>query len=264
MTDALDWLTAYGEKGGDLAEAALMLSRLDHPNRPLEPARAHLAEIAEAMKLRSSLIRDIGGGAHALADLLFGQLGYEGDREDYDNPQNADLVSVIARRRGLPVALGILYIHGARAAGMAAAGLNAPNHFVVRLTHDGHDAIVDPFNGGALIEPDRAPPHVPIDNESLTQVVSDASVLLRLQNNLKIRALDAGDDARALEIAERMVLISPKRPDLWFDLGRLRHQAGIPGAARKAYEHAVAQTRASEELGHAAREALAQLKRLLN
>lgn len=264
MTDALGWLKDYGENGGSIAEAALMLACLDHPNQPLEPARAHLAEIAQTMQMRSSLIRDVGGGARALADLLFSQLGYEGDREDYDNPRNADLVSVIARRRGLPVVLGILYIHGGRAAGLKASGLNAPNHFVVRLTHGGQDAIVDPFNGGALIEPGHAPPHLPIDDEGLKQIVSDASVLLRLQNNLKIRALDSGDDARALEIAERMVLISPKRPDLWFDLGRLRHQSGIPGAARKAYERAVALSRPGEELAHAASEALAQMKRLLN
>ena len=51
----------------------------------------------------------------------------------YDDPQNADLMAVIDRRRGLPVALGILYIHAARAAGLEASGLNTPDHFLLQL-----------------------------------------------------------------------------------------------------------------------------------
>src|SRR3546814_8592275 len=43
------------------------------------------------------------------------EFGYHGDTESYDDPQNADLVRVIDRRMGLPVSLGVLYIHAARA-----------------------------------------------------------------------------------------------------------------------------------------------------
>jgi len=45
-----DHLRRIGEAGEgplDIAEAALMLSALDHSGRPLEPYRAHLADIAE-------------------------------------------------------------------------------------------------------------------------------------------------------------------------------------------------------------------------
>ena len=38
------------------------------------------------------------------------------------------------------------------------------------------------------------------DDAGLAQLVSDTDVLLRLQNNLKMRALSAGDHARGLEI----------------------------------------------------------------
>src|SRR3546814_1821098 len=61
---------------------------------------------------------------------------------------NANLMRVIGRRRGLPVALGILYLHGARAQGWAICGLNFPGHFLLRLDLGAERSIIDPFNGG--------------------------------------------------------------------------------------------------------------------
>ena len=66
--------------------------------------------------------------------------------------------------------------------------------------------------------------------------VSDADVLLRLHNNIKLRALKAGDRARALAIAERMALIAPARAEMWIDLAHLHEAGGSLGAAKQAYE----------------------------
>ena len=63
----------------------------------------------------------------ALARTFCERFDYRGDSETYDDTQNADLIRVIRRRRGLPVALGILYLHAARAQGWPAVGLNFPN-----------------------------------------------------------------------------------------------------------------------------------------
>ena len=51
----------------------------------------------------------------ALTGLLVGRHGFRGDNETYDDPRNANLMHVIDRRRGLPVALGILGISGRQA-----------------------------------------------------------------------------------------------------------------------------------------------------
>ena len=154
--DPFEFLKKVGESGAgphDIARAALMLAALDHPRAPLEPYLSHLQEIQDAMSEQSGLIQRVEDGARAVADLLAGRLGYDGDRLDYDNPRNADLMSVIERRRGLPVALGILYIHAARAGGMLASGLNTQSHFVLRLALRGEDMTIDPFHGGAVIDP---------------------------------------------------------------------------------------------------------------
>jgi hypothetical protein len=65
----------------------------------------------------------------------------------HDDPQNANLISAIDRRREMPVALGILYIHAAGAAGFDASGLNSPGHFLLRIGLRGGKTFMDPFNG---------------------------------------------------------------------------------------------------------------------
>ena len=150
-----EFLRRLGEAGDgphDLAAAGLMLAALDRPEKHLAPFRAHLAELTEAVSAESHFARQAESAALSLSSIIAGHYGYEGEREHYDDPQNADMMAVIERRRGLPVALGILYIHAARASGMEACGLLSPGHFLLKVTVKGSEALIDPFNGGALVE----------------------------------------------------------------------------------------------------------------
>ena len=270
--DPVEYLRRIGESEADqfdIADAALMLAALDHAGRPLAPYRAHLDEIAREARSEARMSLTAADGAHALAALLAGRYGYEGDRLAYDAPQNADLISVIDRRRGLPVALGILYLHAARAAGFGAVGLNAPGHFLLQIELRSDEALIDPFNGGTALERERlgAPPAMAQALPDLSSAVSpvrDLDVLLRLQNNLKLRAVQAGDQARALEIAKRMVLLGPRRPELWIDLGRLNEAIGALGAAQRAFEACVALVPSGHVLHNEAVLSLHTLKRRLN
>jgi regulator of sirC expression with transglutaminase-like and TPR domain len=270
--DPADYLRQLGEAGDgphDIARAALMLSALDHSGRPLKVYEDHLADIAEAAQGEARLARNIEEGAHMLSSLMVGRYGYDGDRLSYDDPQNADMMAVIDRRRGLPVALGILYLHAARAAGFEAAGLNYPGHFLLSISSRGHEALIDPFNGGAALEREKlgAPPmmgaHLP-EGAERSESVSDIDVLLRLTNNLKLRALNNGERIRALEIAKRMVLIAPQRPELWMDLARLNEVSGALGAAQRAYEACLSLVPGGQGLHNEAALGLHALKRRLN
>jgi regulator of sirC expression with transglutaminase-like and TPR domain len=268
MTDPADYLRQIGEAGDfvvhDIARVALMLSALDHVGRGVEPYESHLHEIAEAARSDARLTVHVQDGAQMLGALMVGRFGYDGDRRSYDDPQNADLMSVIDRRRGLPVALGILYIHAARAAGLEAFGLNSPNHFLLRISVRGQEALLDPFNGGAL-DPERlGGPSVMGAAADIADPISDIDVLLRLQNNLKIRALNTGERSRALDIARRMVLIAPRKPELWMDVARLNEGAGALGAARKAYEACLSLANTDQGLHNEAALSLQALKRRLN
>src|SRR5579884_2874044 len=196
-----DYLQRLGQSGDgpyDLAKAALMLAALDRPDQKLNPYLQQLNEIVEAVRTEFVFVRDAGGAADALATVIAGRYGYEGERANYDDPDNADLMGVIERRRGLPVALGIVYIHAARANRIDACGLFAPGHFLLRVQVKGSEAVIDPFNGGAIIDRDSVgaprfgqPLHMR-ESGSGEQPdpftpVSDSDVLLRLLNNIKNR-----------------------------------------------------------------------------
>lgn len=94
---------------------------------------------------------DPGDGARACAELLGARHGFRGDRENYDHPDNSMLDLVLARRRGLPILLSVVYIEVAKRAGIPVAGVGLPGHFVV--AHFGTDppVLLDPFSGGRVL-----------------------------------------------------------------------------------------------------------------
>lgn len=232
----------------DLAEAALALAAIDRPDVGRHAYRAHLAAIADAMKLAAG-VPDLTLAGHAgldsrcrlLADIMAGEFAYRGDRVNYDDVQNADLMRVIDRRQGLPVALAILYIHAARSQGWAVEGVNFPGHFVIRLFHDGKAAILDPFDGGRVLETGdlRQRLKAVIGDKAELQpshyaAIGNRDILLRLQNNIKVRLIQDGDLPRAAAVVERILLVAPTAAAYWREAGLIHSRLGNLLAARLA------------------------------
>ena len=134
----------------DLLEAALTLSSLQRDEAiDTAPLRQHVAAIAEAL---ADLVRRRGALPERLGEVIAEAYGYRGDNETYDDLQNADVARVLERRKGLPVALAILYLHVARGQGWDAEGLAFPGHFLIRVEIDGARHVLDPFNDGQVVE----------------------------------------------------------------------------------------------------------------
>lgn len=83
---------------------------------------------------------------------LFDEVGFTGDREDYGNPRNSLLDSVLDRRRGIPITLAVVLMEVARRRQLELVGVGMPGHFLVRAAAD-DDLFVDAFHGTVL---DRA------------------------------------------------------------------------------------------------------------
>ena len=133
--DALDAVGQLPDVEIDIAGAALLLARIDAPESDWRAARRHLSELArEAVELaRAQRARDLAARAGALAGLITARHRYRGDTDTYDDPANANLIRVVERRRGLPVALGVLWLHCTRAIGWGAHGIDFPGHFLLAL-----------------------------------------------------------------------------------------------------------------------------------
>ena len=219
--------------GIDLARVALALASLDRGEPKLDYYFDHLDLLAGTVARAAAGARSLDDRLAALNEALYVIYLYQGDRRTYDDLQNANLMRVIDRRRGLPVALGILCIHAARAQGWPAFGLRFPGHFLVRIEGDGQRAIVDPFDRGTRCDAaglrrllqsqeDETAVLRPVHYEA----ASDREVLLRLQNNIKQRQTRQGDTQAAATTIESMLWMAPDEAALWREKALLDAQTG--------------------------------------
>jgi regulator of sirC expression with transglutaminase-like and TPR domain len=223
----------------ELGRAALQLAALDHPDKDLGSYEAQLealtAEVGAVAKSASTAAKR----AAALRTILSDKHDFRGDSTTYDDSANADLISVIDRRRGLPVALAILYVAIARRIGWQADVLNTPGHIVIALRCDGATVIVDPFNSGrqltpkALIDLMRQAVGVRLATKpDEWEPMQNRAVLVRLLNNQAVRAVKGGNLGRAITLYERLTSIGPEMPQLWWERARIELQLGMNEEAR--------------------------------
>jgi len=250
----------------DLAQAALLLSAERDPNLKLDFYRDFLGRLVEAAEAA------VGKATppQALREVLGEQFGFRGDGDTYEDLQNADFARVLDRRKGLPIALGILYVHVARALGFACVGLNFPGHFVIRLDHGSERSIIDPFHGGRLREVadlrnlyrELRGPEAQVEPQHFSPV-SDADVLLRLQNNIKLRLVQARAIDKALAIVDGMLLFVPEEAALWREAALLGAHLGNYRAAIGALEEYL-RREANSRARHQGAALLQQLRAKLN
>jgi regulator of sirC expression with transglutaminase-like and TPR domain len=254
---AIAHLGLLDEEAIALDLAALDLAALDHPGIDLQPYRDFLDRLAEQLAKLGRSAFGAEAQAGALAELIGRAHGFTGDRIDYDHPDNADLIRVIDRRRGLPVALAILYVAAARRTGWSADALNTPGHVLIRIGPETAPALADPFNGGALL-----------DREALADLLgsvlgtdvspsaahlepmSNRTVLVRLLNNQASRALRAGNAERALVLHARMTAVAPTYPHLWWERARIELHLGDKAAARTSLSAMLELTREPQLRAH--------------
>ena len=263
-------LGASGARVLPIAEAALALASFERPRVDFGHYRDHLRLVARDVGKHPDAAGDLAARARALNEIILLKYTYSGDALTYDDLQNANLIRVIDRRKGLPVALGILYIHAARAQGWDMAGLAFPGHFLVRLSDDPGRVIIDPFHGGQVCGAaelrELLKAATGSDSELLPEhyaAVSDRDVLLRLQNNLKARLLQTQNPERAVTVVETMLMLAPDLAELWHEAGMLHRHLGNMRAASAALEQYV--VRAPDGVSrHQAAAILQQLRTQLN
>jgi regulator of sirC expression with transglutaminase-like and TPR domain len=224
----------------DLAETALQLALLRQPHTPLEPFRKLMAAIAERVAARAEEdgATSLVGRVEALRGVIAGEYGFTGDRANYDDLQNASLIRVLDRRKGLPITLCILYLHVARSLGWGAHGLAFPGHFLIALDGIGGRMVLDPFEDGALREtPDLRAlvkqmqgPAAELEPEHYASA-SNRAILTRLQNNIRTRLVRLGQFADALLSAEAVTWFSPHDAGAWRDMGMIHAEMGNLRAA---------------------------------
>lgn len=217
---ALETAVRQGSRPGGLARACLLVARGAYPR--LDPT----VSLAEVERL-AGLVRDARKKApkrhpaDLLASVLGRKEGFGGAVVDYDDPEMSYLNRVLARRRGLPILLSIVWVEVARAAGVPARPIPFPGHFAALV--DGE--IVDPYTGGRRMSEDevlalfdaaggRALP--------LHRAATPRRVILRILANLA-KAYDRRGDGRRLDVvlSDQLSLV-PRDPHAFALRGEAR------------------------------------------
>jgi regulator of sirC expression with transglutaminase-like and TPR domain len=227
-----------------LFEAAVLCAVHEDPERDPSFARM-LAD--EACNRLTERLQQSEAPEEALAEAMAGDLQFTGDVLTYENPANTDILEVCERRKGLPVALGVIYLDVARRCELPVQGVDFPGHFLLRIESSEGPLAMDPFSEGRVVLPSELirravraglTPDVADRLDVLMAPVPDRSVLIRLQNNIFARAHRSGDFARAERSALRRALLDPKDHRPWIDVAAAREGQGALAGALEALTRA--------------------------
>jgi regulator of sirC expression with transglutaminase-like and TPR domain len=227
-----------------LTEAALEIARLEYPQLNPDATRGSLARFGD---LAASRLAKLAGApprdrVRELNAVLYDEAGFEGDRLHYDDLRNSCLNAVVARRRGIPITLSLVYMDVAARAGLVARGVSFPGHFLVRCPGEGQheDLILDPFTGGVeLSETDcrrilaNHMGESAVFSEELLAPAEPKAVVERMLTNLKRLYVRQQAFADARRVADILLAIDPTASEELRDRGLLSfHLGDMNGALR--------------------------------
>ncbi|RAU23686.1 hypothetical protein CU669_00855 [Paramagnetospirillum kuznetsovii] len=232
------------------AEALLLLAALDCPECEFDGYRGFLDGLAEDVRTATRGV----DGALPLAEAIFQVLGhaygFRGDHGDDDDISNSNLIWVIEHRQGVGGILAVLAMDAARLAGLNAHVLAFPAHMLLRLEDEGgRRVILDPLLDGQPVEPPgmRALLKAAAGNAAELEpshytAMGNRDLVVRLQNDAKLRLLRCGQMERALRLVEATLLVAPETCMLWREAGLMHLRLNNPSGAVAALEQFVART----------------------
>jgi regulator of sirC expression with transglutaminase-like and TPR domain len=209
-------MLARPDAGVDLARAALLIACEEYPGLDLPRYLFRLEEMAGVVRGRMPDRPAVGEAVVALNTHLFDEEGFHGNEQDYYDPRNSFLNEVLDRRTGIPITLSAVYMEVARRAGVFAAGVGLPGHFIVKISADDGDALVDPYHGGARLS--EADCQERLDriyggrlrlDSTMLAPCGPKSMLARLLRNLKGIYLKTGEQERALRVLDLLLQVNP-------------------------------------------------------
>jgi regulator of sirC expression with transglutaminase-like and TPR domain len=231
----------------DLATAALMIARIEHPKLDAGPYLDRLDTLGDEAGLRVTGALVVPGDAPprvdpkryaqimAINDYLFSELHFAGNEVQYEDPRNSFLNEVLDRRTGIPITLALLYIEVARRAGVHVEGINFPGHFLLRCPPRAgqpysEGLIIDAFHGGAILSEDacrellrRNAGDDAVFDSRLQGHATKPQILARMLMNLKRTYVQMLSFPQARDVTELLLAVAPSTLNEIRDRGLLAY-----------------------------------------
>ncbi len=207
-SDFIDLLENGIKNRKDLESIIFLLSRFNNPTIDTKHYRQKLDHFSEMISPGIRYKLDERKKAKQLFKFVFEDLRFAGDQNDYHNPENCFLDTVIERRKGLPISLSMIVMFIARRLDLPVFGVNMPIHFMLTFIGDREEFLVDPYDDGAVVTYDQCYFFLKKNNiepkPEYFQMASDMDILIRVIRNL-IHSYERKEQLEKVEDLKRLL-----------------------------------------------------------
>ena len=236
----LEYFANLVQSDGNFAlfEAAISLAQDEYPELDVQTVLGEVDHLLE--RLRRRLPAD-AGQLHKLRILnhfFFQDLRFGGNVNNYYDPDNSFVHTLLRTRRGIPISLGLLWMELAQGLGLSVRGVGFPGHFMVKINLPLGQAVIDPMTGQSLSREQLAERLEPFrqHEESLEdmdvplglylQSAPPRDIIARMLRNLKEIYRTQEDWPRMLAVMERLIVLLPEAWPEYRDRGLAHAEMG--------------------------------------
>lgn len=205
----------------NLLEAAVSLAQDDEPQLDVQAVLARVDEFGRRLRQRLTPDTVPAERLRQLTRFFHGELGFAGNLNNYYAAENSYLHRVLDTRRGIPISLAVLLLELAEHAGLRAAGVAFPGHFLLKCRMGMGEIVIDPFTGSPMSSTrleellavyrhgSELPADLDLPLEFFLRAASKRQILARMLRNLKEVHRAARDLPRQLAVHRRLVVLLP-------------------------------------------------------
>jgi regulator of sirC expression with transglutaminase-like and TPR domain len=154
-----------------------------------------------------------------LNHLFFQEMGFAGNVNNFFDADNSYVHRVMATRRGIPISLAVIYMELGQQIGLDMKGISFPGHFLMKLTVQSGEIVLDPINGSSLSREEleeRIEPYMGQRSEygelplaAYLRAAHPREIVERMLRNLKAIFTDSERWQRVLDVQQRLVILLP-------------------------------------------------------
>ena len=209
-----------------LLEAAASIAQDEYPDLDVQQVLGDLDQLLARARRRCGDVTDPLQRLRVLNQFFFRDMGFGGNVNNYYDPDNSYLNVVLRTRRGIPIALAVLWLELAQGLGLKARGVNFPGHFMVKVNLPNGQAVIDPFTGQSLSREDLSERLEPYKRRNglvddfdvpvglYLQAATPRDILARMLRNLKEVHRTQEDWLRLIAVLDRLLILLP---DAWIE-----------------------------------------------
>ncbi len=222
-TQQLDYFTSLvaEDEHLPLTEAAVAVAQHAYPDLDVQGVLDQIDQWGTKLKQRITPDTPPIQRLQLLKHFFYNELGFGPNPNDFYAPENSYLHQIIENRRGIPITLAILMMELGQQIGLNIRGVSFPNHFMMRISLQQGEIIMDPLTGESLsknqlqemLDPYldakgyRGELSLPLN--IFLRASSSREILSRFMRNLKMIYSEDERWERLLGIQERLVILLP-------------------------------------------------------